>query len=52
MTYVKEAHGGVFRRVILSALIDTANKSNKKQNIQTTRVIRYEKFLNIQIIRS
>lgn len=41
MTYIKEGHGGAFRRVILSALIDTADRPSKKeQNIQTTRVIR------------
>ncbi|XP_060527222.1 protein unc-80 homolog isoform X3 [Cylas formicarius] len=42
MIYVKEGHGGVFRRVALSALIDTADRDNKKEsNIQTTRVIRH-----------
>lgn len=41
MTYVKEGHGSVFRRVALSALIDTAERPTKKEpNIQTTRVIR------------
>jgi len=41
ITYVKEGHGGAFRRVALSALIDTAEKSNKKEGpMQTTRVIR------------
>ncbi|RZC42316.1 unc-80 -like protein, partial [Asbolus verrucosus] len=42
MTYVKEGHGSVFRRVALSALIDTADRPSKKEtNVQTTRVIRY-----------
>ncbi|KAF7271721.1 hypothetical protein GWI33_015431 [Rhynchophorus ferrugineus] len=42
MTYVKEGHGGSFRRVALSALLDTAEKNNKKEgNMQTTRVIRH-----------
>lgn len=42
MTYIKEAHGGVFRRVALSGLIDSANRSSKKpENVQTTRVIRH-----------
>lgn len=42
MTYVKETHGSAFRRVALSALIDTADRPNKKEpNMQTTRVIRY-----------
>lgn len=41
MTYIKEAHGGVFRRVALSGLIDATNRPNKKQDVQTTRVIRH-----------
>ncbi|XP_066154738.1 protein unc-80 homolog isoform X3 [Euwallacea fornicatus] len=42
ITYVKEGHGGAFRRVALSALIDTAQKNNKKEGrMQTTRVIRH-----------
>ncbi|GLV31802.1 uncoordinated 80 [Carabus blaptoides fortunei] len=42
MTYIKEGHGGTFRRVALSALLDTANRPNKKEaNMQTTRVIRH-----------
>jgi hypothetical protein len=42
MTYVKEAHGGVFRRVALSGLLDSANRPHRKEpNMQTTRVVRY-----------
>ncbi|XP_045467085.1 protein unc-80 homolog isoform X2 [Harmonia axyridis] len=43
MIYVKEGHGSVFRKVVLSALIDTADRPNKKENknVQTTRVIRH-----------
>ncbi|XP_050309913.1 protein unc-80 homolog isoform X2 [Anthonomus grandis grandis] len=42
MTYVKEGHGSAFRRVVLSALIDTAERSCKKEGkMQTTRVIRH-----------
>ncbi|CAH1135888.1 unnamed protein product [Ceutorhynchus assimilis] len=42
MTYVKEVHGGAFRRVALSALIDTAERNNKRDGpVQTTRVIRH-----------
>ncbi|KAK9884494.1 hypothetical protein WA026_007335 [Henosepilachna vigintioctopunctata] len=43
MIYVKEGHGSVFRRVALSALLDTADRPNKKgnKNVQTTRVIRH-----------
>lgn len=42
MTYVKEVHGGVFRRVVLSGILDSADRPNKRcnSNIQTTRVIR------------
>ncbi|XP_039288610.1 protein unc-80 homolog isoform X7 [Nilaparvata lugens] len=42
MTYVKEAHGGVFRRVALSGLLDTAMRPHRKEPaVQTTRVIRH-----------
>lgn len=43
MTYVKEAHGGVFRRVALSCILDSADLPNKryKSEVQTTRVIRF-----------
>ncbi|XP_044757175.1 protein unc-80 homolog [Coccinella septempunctata] len=43
MIYVKEGHGSVFRKVVLSALFDTADRPNKKENknVQTTRVIRH-----------
>ena len=42
MSYVKEAHGGVFRRVALSCILDSADRPNKKCNseVKTTRVIR------------
>lgn len=42
MTYVKEAHGGVFRRVVLSGILDSSDRPNKRCNshMQTTRVIR------------
>lgn len=42
MTYVKEAHGSVFRRVALSGILDSADRPNKRcnSNVQTTRVIR------------
>lgn len=42
MTYIKEAHGSVFRRVALSALLDTADRpsKHKEPQVQTTRVIR------------
>lgn len=44
MAYVKEVHGGVFRRVILSGILDSADRPNKRynSNVQTTRVIRYK----------
>lgn len=43
MTYVKEAHGGIFRRVALSGILDSADRPNKRcnSNVQTTRVIRF-----------
>ncbi|CAH0559503.1 unnamed protein product [Brassicogethes aeneus] len=42
MTYIKEGHGSTFRRVALSALLDTADRPSKKEvNMQTTRVIRH-----------
>ncbi|XP_032667267.1 protein unc-80 homolog isoform X7 [Odontomachus brunneus] len=43
MTYVKEAHGGIFRRVSLSGILDSADRPNKRcnSNVQTTRVIRH-----------
>lgn len=49
MTYVKEAHGGVFRIVALSGLLDSAEAYNKPEtNLQTTRVIKYIfKILNL-----
>ncbi|KAG8225920.1 hypothetical protein J437_LFUL005956 [Ladona fulva] len=37
MTYVKEAHGGVFRRVALSGLLDSANRPYKGQSSKTTK---------------
>jgi len=56
MTYVKEAHGGIFRRVALSGILDSTDRPNKRcnSNMQTTRVIRfvdkYERFNNTPII--
>lgn len=42
ITYIKEGHGSAFRRVALSALLDTADRPSKKEsNVQTTRVIRH-----------
>lgn len=43
MTYVKEAHGGIFRRVSLSGILDSADRPNKRcnSNVQTTRIIRF-----------
>ena len=40
--YIHDGHGGVFRRVILSGLIDSADRPHKqRQKLQTTRVIRF-----------
>ena len=42
ITYIKNAHGGTFRRVALSGSIDVTPKPHKKAyDLQTTRVIRY-----------
>lgn len=41
VTYVKGAHGGPFRLVALSGILDVTPRPNKKApNLQTTRVIR------------
>ena len=55
MMYVKEAHGGVFRRVALSGILDSSDRPNKRcnSNVRTTRVIRYFYFsfsLQIQFL--
>jgi len=45
LSYVREAHGGQFRLVAFSALLDTAERPDSQQkdsNMQTTRVIRYK----------
>jgi len=40
-SYVKEVHGGVFRRVALSGLIDSAERPHKRRpKTQTTRIVR------------
>ncbi|XP_072929178.1 protein unc-80 homolog [Epargyreus clarus] len=44
LNYVREAHGGEFRVVALSGLLDTAERPGsqpKESNMQTTRVIRH-----------
>ncbi|CAG9579717.1 unnamed protein product [Danaus chrysippus] len=44
LSYVREAHGGQFRLVAFSGLLDTAEKPGtqpKETNMQTTRVIRH-----------
>ncbi|XP_026299996.1 protein unc-80 homolog isoform X7 [Apis mellifera] len=43
MSYVKEVHGGAFRRVALSGILDSTDRPNKRcnSNVQTTRVIRH-----------
>ncbi|XP_022826040.1 protein unc-80 homolog isoform X6 [Spodoptera litura] len=44
LSYVREAHGGEFRVVAFSALMDTAERPDSQQkesNMQTTRVIRH-----------
>ncbi|XP_018896454.1 protein unc-80 homolog isoform X1 [Bemisia tabaci] len=40
--YIKETHGGTFKRVVLSALLDTAVRPRRKEPaVQTTRVVRH-----------
>ncbi|KAG8197196.1 hypothetical protein JTE90_011351 [Oedothorax gibbosus] len=48
MTYVREYHGGVFRRVALSGLLDSAERPHKKNKntIQTTRIVRHTKSVD------
>lgn len=43
LSYVREAHGGQYRVVAFSALMDTAERPDaqqKESHMQTTRVIR------------
>jgi hypothetical protein len=50
MTYIKEAHGGVFRRVALSGLLESASRPHRKEpNTQTTRVIRYILYEDVEV---
>lgn len=47
ITYIKGAHGGPFRRVVLSGILAVTPRPHKKGPLlQTTRVIRYEHFRN------
>lgn len=49
--YIKEAHGGVFRRVLLSGLIDVASRPHRKETkTQTTRVIRYSVIYKYSVL--
>lgn len=42
ITFVKNSHGGTFRRVALSGVLDVTPKPHKKAyDLQTTRVVRY-----------
>ncbi|XP_023318464.1 protein unc-80 homolog isoform X2 [Trichogramma pretiosum] len=42
MTYIKEAHGGVFRRVALSCILDSADRPNRvRSEPHQTKVIRH-----------
>lgn len=41
VTFIKNAHGAIFRRIALSAAIDVTPKAHKKAyDLQTTRVVR------------
>ncbi|XP_042902932.1 protein unc-80 homolog [Parasteatoda tepidariorum] len=48
MAYVREYHGGVFRRVALSGLLDSAERPHKKNKstIATTRIVRHTKSVD------
>ncbi|GAB6032279.1 hypothetical protein CHUAL_010920 [Chamberlinius hualienensis] len=50
MTYVKEAHGGIFRRIALSGLLDSTERPNKKKyvptTVVTTRVFKHSQSLD------
>lgn len=53
ITYIKNAHGGTFRRVVLSGPIDVTPKPHKKMyDLQTTRVIRWVAFLILNSFRN
>lgn len=48
ITFIKNAHGGAFRRVVLSGAIDVTPKPHKKAyELQTTRVVRYVPYKHI-----
>jgi hypothetical protein len=50
MTYIKEAHGGVFRRVALSGLLESASHPHRREpNTQTTRVVRYASYEDTKV---
>lgn len=45
ITYVKNSHGGTFRRVALSGALDVTPRPNKKAfELQTTRVVRHIQY--------
>ncbi|XP_054724860.1 protein unc-80 homolog [Uloborus diversus] len=48
MSYVREYHGSVFRRVALSGLLDSAERPHKKNKntIPTTRIVRHTKSID------
>ncbi|KAM7293561.1 protein unc-80 homolog [Ixodes scapularis] len=42
MSYVHDNHGGIFRRVALSGMLDSADRPNKKKNyVPGTRIVRF-----------
>lgn len=54
LSYVREAHGGEFRVVAFSALLDTAERPDSQQkesNMQTTRVIRLVYMVHSNSVR-
>ncbi|XP_050045385.1 protein unc-80 homolog [Dermacentor andersoni] len=46
ISYVHDNHGGIFRRVALSGMLDSADRPNKKKNyVPGTRIVRHAKSL-------
>ncbi|KAM7300742.1 protein unc-80 homolog [Ixodes scapularis] len=52
MSYVHDNHGGIFRRVALSGMLDSADRPNKKKNyVPGTRIVRHTKSLEHEEMR-
>ncbi|XP_064455968.1 protein unc-80 homolog isoform X2 [Ornithodoros turicata] len=52
MSYIHDNHGGIFRRVALSGMLDSADRPNKKKNyVPGTRIVRHAKSLEHDDLR-